>query len=112
MSSIVFSIENNVAYITLNRPEKFNSFNREMALELQKRLMECEGEKNIRCIYITGAGKAFCAGQDLAEATDPKGPSMEDIVEQHYNPVIEKIRKMEKPVVAAVNGVAAGALLR
>lgn len=109
MSSIIFAIDNSVAYITLNRPEKFNSFNREMALELQKRLDECKADRNVRCIYITGSGKAFCAGQDLAEATDPNGPSMEDIVEHHYNPIIEKIRTIEKPVIAAVNGVAAGA---
>lgn len=109
MSSILFHVENNIAYITFNRPEKFNSFNREMALELQRRLDECNNNKDIRCIYITGAGKAFCAGQDLAEATDPKGPSMEDIVEQHYNPIIERLRKIEKPIIAAVNGVAAGA---
>ena len=109
MSSIIFAIDNSVAYVTLNRPEKFNSFNREMALELQKRLDECNADGSVRCIYITGSGKAFCAGQDLAEATDPNGPSMEDIVEHHYNPIIEKIRTIEKPVIAAVNGVAAGA---
>lgn len=109
MSSILFNIENNVAYITLHRPEKFNSFNREMALELQKRLDECNNDKDVRCICLTGAGKAFCAGQDLAEATDPQGVSMETIVEQHYNPIIERLRKIEKPITAAVNGVAAGA---
>ena len=109
MSSIIFAIDNSVAYVTLNRPEKFNSFNREMALELQKRLDQCNADGSVRCIYITGSGKAFCAGQDLAEATDPNGPSMEDIVEHHYNPIIEKIRTIEKPVIAAVNGVAAGA---
>ena len=109
MSSIIFAIDNSVAYVTLNRPEKFNSFNREMALELQKRLDECNADGSVRCIYITGSGKAFCAGQDLAEATDPNGPSMEDIVEHHYNPIIEKIRTIEKPVIASVNGVAAGA---
>jgi len=108
-SFILFSTENSVACITLNRPEKFNSFNREMALELQRKLDECANDKNLRCIYLTGNGKAFCAGQDLSEATDPQGPSLETIVEQHYNPIIEKIRKIEKPVIAAVNGVAAGA---
>ncbi len=109
MSEIRFHIENNIAHITLNRPEKFNSFNRAMALELQKKLDECNHDKNIRCILLTGAGKAFCAGQDLAEATDPQGVSMETIVEQHYNPIIERLRKIEKPIIAAVNGVAAGA---
>ena len=109
MSEIRLHIENNIAHITLNRPEKFNSFNRAMALELQKKLDECNHDKNIRCILLTGAGKAFCAGQDLAEATDPQGVSMETIVEQHYNPIIERLRKIEKPIIAAVNGVAAGA---
>lgn len=109
MNTILFQIENGVAFITLNRPEKFNSFNREMALALQKYLDDCEINETVRCIYITGAGKAFCAGQDLAEAMDPQGVSLEKIVEEHYNPIIQKIRKIEKPVIAAVNGVAAGA---
>lgn len=109
MSTILFSIENGVGYITLNRPEKYNSFNREMALELQQRLDECEQGEQVRCIYITGAGKAFCAGQDLAEAMDPNGPSLETIVDEHYNAIIRRLRKIEKPIVAAVNGVAAGA---
>ena len=109
MSSVLFEIKNSVAYLTLNRPEKFNSFNREMAMHLQLLLDNCESDENVRCIYITGAGKAFCAGQDLAEATDTNGPSMELIVKEHYNPIIQRLRKIEKPIIAAVNGVAAGA---
>ena len=109
MSSILFQTENNVAFVTLNRPEKFNSFNRDMALALQQRLDACENDESIRCIYITGNGKAFCAGQDLAEAMDPQGPELEEIVGEHYNPVILRLRNIEKPVIAAVNGVAAGA---
>lgn len=109
MSSILFEIKNSIAFITLNRPEKFNSFNRDMALELQKILDECENNNSIRCVFITGAGKAFCAGQDLAEIVDPEGPGMEKILSEHYNPIISKIRNLNKPVVAAVNGVAAGA---
>ena len=98
-----------VGKITLNRPEKYNSFVREMALALQEELEECANDDSIRCILITGAGKAFCAGQDLKEATDPNGPEIEKIVREHYNPIIQKIREIEKPVIAAVNGVAAGA---
>ncbi len=98
-----------VGKITLNRPEKYNSFVREMALALQEKLEECANDDSIRCILITGAGKAFCAGQDLKEATDPNGPEIEKIVREHYNPIIQKIREIEKPVIAAVNGVAAGA---
>lgn len=101
--------EGGVAYITLNRPEKYNSFNREMALALQAQLDDCEQDESVRCIYITGAGKGFCAGQDLAEASDPATVDFEQIINEHYNPVIERFRKIEKPVIAAVNGVAAGA---
>lgn len=109
MSSILFEIKNNTAFITLNRPEKFNAFNREMALALQERLEECEKNISVRCVVISGAGKAFCAGQDLAEVVDPNGPGMQKILSEHYNPIVSKIRKLNKPVLAAVNGVAAGA---
>lgn len=109
MESILFSKENGIATATLNRPEKFNSIIREIALAMQNFLKECEADPEVRCIVITGMGKAFCAGQDLKEATDPEGLSIEEIVNQHYNPIIKKIREIEKPVVAAVNGVAAGA---
>jgi 2-(1,2-epoxy-1,2-dihydrophenyl)acetyl-CoA isomerase len=109
MSSILFEINNNIAFITLNRPEKFNSFNREMALSLQKRLQEADANKEVRGVYITGAGKAFCAGQDLAEVVDVNGPGMEKILVEHFNPIVTLIRNLNKPVVAAVNGVAAGA---
>lgn len=107
--SILFHVKNSIAFITLNRPEKFNAFNREMALVLQKRLDNCESDISIRCVFITGAGKAFSSGQDLAEVADPEGPGMAKILSEHYNPIIQKIRQLNKPVVAAVNGVAAGA---
>ena len=106
---IQFEILGSVGKITLNRPDKYNSFVREMALGVQKKLDDCRSDETIRCILITGAGKAFSAGQDLKEATDPKGPAIEEIVRKHYNPIIRKIREIEKPVIAAVNGVAAGA---
>ena len=100
---------NGVCEIKLNRPEVFNSFNKTMALQLQIALDDCERDENIRVVILTGEGKAFCAGQDLAEATDPNGPELSSIVRDHYNPIIEKIRNIEKPIIAAVNGVAAGA---
>lgn len=106
---IQFEIINNVGKITLNRPEKYHSFVKDMAIQLQNILDKCNENKSIRAIMITASGKAFCAGQDLAEATNKNGPSLTEIVENHYNPIIRKIRNIEKPVVAAVNGVAAGA---
>ena len=108
-SSILKSQEGNVLQLKLNRPEKFNSFNREMAHELIQLLKEAESDKSVRAIYLTGVGKAFCAGQDLSEAIDPNGPGIQRIVEEHYNPIILSLRKIEKPVICAVNGVAAGA---
>jgi 2-(1,2-epoxy-1,2-dihydrophenyl)acetyl-CoA isomerase len=109
MSSILFQIENNVAYITLNRPDKLNSFNREMALAMQAALDECKNNSDVRALAITGAGKGFCAGQDLAEVVDPNGPGMNRILSEHYNPIIQRIYDLPKPVLAVVNGVAAGA---
>ncbi len=109
MEPVLFEIKNDIGFITLNRPEKFNAFNREMALLFQNILDRCADDKSIRCVFITGNGKAFSAGQDLAEAADPNGPSMKQILCEHYNPIITRIRSLKKPVVAAVNGVAAGA---
>jgi 2-(1,2-epoxy-1,2-dihydrophenyl)acetyl-CoA isomerase len=109
MPSILFEVKDSIAYITLNRPDKYNAFNREMALLLQDKLTECRRNKDIRCVYITGAGKAFSSGQDLEEVVAPDGPEVTTILGEHYNPIIRQIRKLEKPVVAAVNGVAAGA---
>ncbi|OSZ82546.1 2-(1,2-epoxy-1,2-dihydrophenyl)acetyl-CoA isomerase [Chitinophagaceae bacterium IBVUCB1] len=108
-STILLAKENGVGYITLNRADKFNSFNREMALAYQEALDTFADDETVRCIYVTGTGKAFCAGQDLAEAIDPQGPELEKIVREHYNPIILRMRKIEKPIVVAVNGVAAGA---
>lgn len=109
-NSILIKIENQVAYITLNRPDVFNSFNREMAFSLQSILDDCEHNNGVRSIVITGNGKAFCAGQDLKEVTNPElNPGFKKILEEHYNPIITRIRAINKPVIAAVNGVAAGA---
>jgi 2-(1,2-epoxy-1,2-dihydrophenyl)acetyl-CoA isomerase len=107
--SILKSVENGVLTLKLNRPSVFNSFNREMALALQEELKSASQNDEVRAIIIIGEGKAFCAGQDLAEATDPNGPALQTIVKDHYNPIIELIRKIEKPIIAGVNGVAAGA---
>ncbi|MFM6946609.1 MAG: enoyl-CoA hydratase-related protein [Flavobacteriales bacterium] len=109
MSSIIQKIENGICTLTLNRPQVFNSFNKDMALALQAELDHCAADDTVRVVVLTGEGRAFCAGQDLAEATDPNGPALQEIVAKHYNPIILKIRALEKPVIAAVNGVAAGA---
>lgn len=109
MSSILFNVENGVGFITLNRPDKLNSFNREMALLLQETLDKCANDDTVRAVHITGAGKGFSAGQDLAEVADPHGPGFDVILSEHYNPIVMRIRSLQKPVVAAVNGVAAGA---
>lgn len=108
-SLISVSVKDNIAVITLNRPDKFNSFNREMALALQQALDEIGNREDVRCIVLTGTGKAFCAGQDLAEAIDPDGPGLKNIVANHYNPIIRKMRAVSVPLLCAVNGVAAGA---
>jgi 2-(1,2-epoxy-1,2-dihydrophenyl)acetyl-CoA isomerase len=109
MNPILLNIENNIATITLNRPDKFNSFTKEMALLLQSTLDDCAKDENIRAIVLIGAGKAFCAGQDLAEATSESFPGFTEVVSKHYNPIILKMQAMPKPIIVAVNGVAAGA---
>lgn len=109
MPPVLFAVENNIGFITLNRPARLNSFNREMALLLQDILDECTTRPDVRCVYLTGEGKGFSAGQDLEEIVSPNSPGMARILSEHYNPIITKITGMAKPVVAAVNGVAAGA---
>lgn len=109
MSTINKTTENGICYIYLNRPEVYNSFNRDMALELQHALDDAEENDEVRCIVISGTGKAFSAGQDLGEVTGPNPPGFNTILGEHYNPIILRIRNIEKPIIAAVNGVAAGA---
>ncbi|MFL5616479.1 MAG: 2-(1,2-epoxy-1,2-dihydrophenyl)acetyl-CoA isomerase PaaG [Gemmatimonadaceae bacterium] len=109
---INFETEQGVARITLNRPEVLNSFNRAMAHELSDALAVVAEDFSLRAVLLTGAGRGFCAGQDLAEASPrPDGslPDLGDFVREGYNPIVRAIRSLEKPVVCAVNGVAAGA---
>ncbi|MBK7268844.1 MAG: 2-(1,2-epoxy-1,2-dihydrophenyl)acetyl-CoA isomerase [Flavobacteriales bacterium] len=108
LSKILFSVTDGVATITLNRPDKLNSFDREMALETIDALDKAKDDASVRAVLLTGEGRAFCAGQDLAEAIAP-GTKIEDILTTQYNPIVRRIRALPKPVVAAVNGVAAGA---
>lgn len=109
MNSTEFEIIDGIAKITLSNPSKYNAFYRAMAFELQSKLDECQDNSEIRAVYIIGSGKAFCAGQDLEEAIASDGPELTKIVSEHYNPIILQIRNLRKPVIAAVNGVAAGA---
>lgn len=106
---IIVKNNNGVRTLILNRPQVFNSFNQAMAFALHKELDEAEKDASVRAIVLTGEGKAFCAGQDLAEVMDPNGPELPAIVGEHYNPIIERLRNIEKPIIGAINGVAAGA---
>src|SRR6056297_1010013 len=111
MSLILTDLKDSTLFITLNRPEKYNSFTEPMALELQEALKRAKSN-DVRCVIIKGNGKAFCGGQDLSEVTErakEKNYSLADTVETSYNPVIRGIRNLEKPVVCAVQGTAAGA---
>ncbi len=107
--TIIQNIENGVGMIRLNRPDVLNSFNREMALAFQEAFKSFESDRAVRAIWITGEGRAFSAGQDLDEAIAADAEGMRTIVQDQYNPIIKMIRNVEKPVVCAVNGVAAGA---
>lgn len=109
MNSILLEIQNKIAILKLNRPEKLNSFNTEMAKQLQNYLDDLSNNISVNCIIITGEGKAFCAGQDLQEAIGENAPSIDSIVRNTYNPIITKIKNNNKPIIAMVNGVAAGA---
>lgn len=112
MAQILTEIKNQILTITLNRPEKYNSFTEPMALELQEALKQAKTDE-IRCIVLKANGKAFCGGQDLPEVVDraenDEGYELSETVRTSYNPIIREIRKLPKPVVCAVQGTAAGA---
>ncbi len=107
--TLLFTKENGVGIIKLNRPEVYNSFTRDMALAMQAALDECKADTEVRAIYITAQGKAFSAGQDLQEAIGDNDLDLVRILQEHFNPLVTRLRTIEKPIVAAVNGVAAGA---
>ena len=104
-----FELRQSVAIIRFDRPEKYNSFTRDMALRIQKNLRTCASDENIRAVLLTGSGKAFGAGQDLQEVVEDNGVDISKILQEHLNPIVRQLRSLAKPVVAAVNGVAAGA---
>jgi len=109
---VIVRVEQHVGKASLNRPEVLNSFNKAMALELQQVLATFENDPEVRAVLLSGEGRAFCAGQDLAEAVPPAGspsPSLGAVVREFYNPIVRTIRRMRKPVVCCVRGAAAGA---
>ncbi len=110
--TIEFSIESGAARLTLNRPDRLNSFTVEMHREIAEALDRIDADNSVRTLLITGAGRGFCAGQDLADravAPDGGAPDLGESVEKRYNPLIRRLTSLPMPVVAAVNGVAAGA---
>lgn len=110
--TLITDVQSGVLVITLNRPDVLNSFTRDMALAMQAALKRATDDPTIRAVLLTGSGRGFCAGQDLAEALpkeDGVMPDIGEIVETCFNPIIRAIRHLEKPVVCAVNGIAAGA---
>lgn len=108
-NNLLLETNNGVATITLNRPDVYNAFNDELTFELQDALKECEKNKDVRVVVLTGAGKAFCSGQDLKAAAAARIRSFKDSLEKRYNPIIRAMRNMAKPIVCRLNGVAAGA---
>ncbi len=109
---ILFAIEQGVATLTLNRPEQLNSFNAAMHQEVREALEQVRQNAEVRCLLITGAGRGFCAGQDLSDrnvAPDTAAPDLGESIEKNYNPLIRSLRDLPLPVICAVNGVAAGA---
>lgn len=107
--TILYTVDDAIATITLNRPHVYNAFSEPMPAELVAALDMAERDDGVRCVVITGAGKAFCSGQDIKDAPADGSRSLGVSVRERYNPLVRKLRSLPKPVVAAVNGVAAGA---
>ena len=111
-NTIQFQVEQGVATLTLNRPQSLNSFTSEMHGEIREAMKQVKQDKSIRCLLLTGAGRGFCAGQDLNDRAVAPGEAMPDLslsIKQNYNPLVRSLMTLDKPVVCAVNGVAAGA---
>jgi 2-(1,2-epoxy-1,2-dihydrophenyl)acetyl-CoA isomerase len=106
---LLYTIQDGVATITLNRPDVFNALNDEITYELQDALKQVAKDENVRVVILTGAGKAFCSGQDLKAASGQQKRSFIDSLHKRYNPIIRAMRNLPKPIVCRLNGVAAGA---
>jgi 2-(1,2-epoxy-1,2-dihydrophenyl)acetyl-CoA isomerase len=111
--TITFTVEAGIARLTLNRPDKLNSFNTEMHAELRTALDSIQNDTSLRVLVLSGAGRAFCAGQDLADRAmqmvDGKMPDIGNVVEANYKPLVLRLQNLRVPTIAAVNGIAAGA---
>ena len=105
--TIRYDVRDGIAWLYLNRPDKLNAFIAQMNREVKEAIKTASSDEQVRCIVITGEGRAFCSGQDLSEVDE--GMDHGQVLRDHYGPMIKQIRKCEKPIVAAVNGVAAGA---
>ncbi|MFY0252904.1 enoyl-CoA hydratase-related protein [Chitinophaga sp. 30R24] len=109
MAALLMDIQDGIATITLNRPEVYNAFNDPLSYELQDALKQAEKDAAVRVVVLTGAGKAFCSGQDLKAAMGSGKRNLSESLHKRYNPIIRAIRNMPKPVICRLNGVAAGA---
>ncbi|MBM7095950.1 enoyl-CoA hydratase/isomerase family protein [Bacillus sp. H-16] len=105
--TILYQVENNVAWVTMNRPDKLNAFTEQMNKEIIKALKSAGKDTEVRAVVLTGKGRAFCAGEDLAGVNEDTDHA--EFLRKRYNPMIRELASLEKPVIAAVNGVAAGA---
>lgn len=106
---ILYTVESGVATITLNRPDVFNAFNDQQSYELQDALKQAKRDAEVRVVILTGAGKAFCSGQDLKAIAQSENRSLSESLYKRYNPIIKAMRELPKPIVCRLNGVAAGA---
>lgn len=109
LTCILYEKKGSVARVTLNRPDVFNAFNDEQSYELQSVFKDIKKDKEIRVVVLTGAGKAFCSGQDLKAIANAKNRSLSDSLYKRYNPIIKAMRELPKPIICKLNGVAAGA---
>jgi 2-(1,2-epoxy-1,2-dihydrophenyl)acetyl-CoA isomerase len=109
LTSVIYEKRGSVAHITLNRPDVFNAFDETQSYDLQAALKEAGKDAEVRVLVLSGAGKAFCSGQDLKAIAGSKNRSLSDSLYKRYNPIIKAMREMPKPIIGRINGVAAGA---
>ncbi len=110
LETVLYTIADGIGTITMNRPDSYNAANEQLTSDLQVALKDATDNADVRCVVLTGAGKAFCSGQDLKDAPTGDGKrSLSDSLKRRYNPIVSMMRNMPKPVIAGINGVAAGA---